>query len=135
MTATRASTFFGKTTELVRTAKTATHLERIILQIVQYKVGLDALLHVAVLGYAVVMHISLDQILPSALVLLIASVPVALPATFTLTTPLGAQELARSGILVNCLSAGISVHRLLSVKCSQQQGIDKISTRYACFLI
>jgi magnesium-transporting ATPase (P-type) len=56
------------------------------------------------------MNISLEQILPSALVLLIASVPVALPSSFTLTTSLGAQELARSGILVNCLSAGISVY-------------------------
>jgi H+-transporting ATPase len=55
------------------------------------------------------MHISLDQILPFALVLLIASVPVALPATFILTTSLGAKELAKSGILVTRLSAGISV--------------------------
>jgi len=43
-----------------------------------------------------------------ALVLLIASVPVALPATFILTTALGAQKLAKSGILVTRLSSGIS---------------------------
>ena len=73
-------------------------------------VGLDALLLVVFLGYVVVMHISLDQILPFARELLIASVPVALPATFTLTTSLGSQKLARSGILVIRLSAGISVH-------------------------
>jgi H+-transporting ATPase len=60
--------------------------------------------------YAVVMRISLDQILPFALVLLIASVPVALPATFTLTTSLDAQKLAwRASFLVIRLSAGISV--------------------------
>jgi hypothetical protein len=52
---------------------------------------------IAALGYVVVMHIGLDQILRFALVLLVASVPVALPATFTLTAPLGAQELTRSG--------------------------------------
>ena len=44
-----------------------------------------------------------------ALVLLIASVPVALPATFILTTSLGAQKLAKSGIQVTRLSSGISV--------------------------
>jgi len=72
-------------------------------------VGLDALLLVVFLGYVVVMHISLDQILPFARELLIASVPVALPATFILTTSLGAQKLAKSGILVTRLSSGISV--------------------------
>jgi H+-transporting ATPase len=56
VTAIVASTFFGKSAKLVRTAKTASHLERIILQIVLYMVGLDTLLLVAVLGYAVVMH-------------------------------------------------------------------------------
>ena len=44
------------------------------------------LLLAAVLGYALIMHISLDQNLPFARVLLIALVPMALPATFTLTT-------------------------------------------------
>ena len=120
-TATGASTFFGKTAELVRTAKTASHLERIILQIVQYLVGLDTLLLVAVLGYAFVMHISLAEILPFTLVLLIASVPVALPATFTLTTSLGAQELARSGILVTRLSA-IEEAAGMDVLCSDKTG-------------
>ncbi len=121
VTATGASTFFGKTAELVRTAKTASHLERIILQIVRYLVGLDALLFVAVLGFAVVMHISLAEILPFALVLLIASVPVALPATFTLTTSLGAQELARNGILVTRLSA-IEEAAGMDVLCSDKTG-------------
>ena len=105
----------------MRTAKTASHLERIILQIVRYLVGLDALLLVAVLGYAVVMRISLAEILPFALVLLIASIPVALPATFTLTTSLGAQELARSGILVTRLSA-IEEAAGMDVLCSDKTG-------------
>jgi H+-transporting ATPase len=74
--------------------------KRHISQLICYKV----LAHCACRG-----HISLDQILPFALVLLIASVPVALPATFILTTSLGAQKLARSGTLVTRLSAGISV--------------------------
>jgi H+-transporting ATPase len=78
--------------ERVCTTKAASHLKRIILQIVQYMVGRRCLLFVAVLGSVAVMHISLDQILPFALLLLIASVPVALPAAFTLTTFLGAQK-------------------------------------------
>lgn len=119
--ATGASTSFGRTAELVRTAKTSSHLERLILQIVRYLLGLDGFLFIAVLGYAVVMHISFAEILPFALVLLIASVPVALPATFTLTTSLGAQELAHSGILVTRLSA-IEEAAGMDVLCTDKTG-------------
>ncbi len=121
VTATGASTAFGKAAELVRTAKTASHLQRIILQVVRYLVGLDVLLLVAVLGYAAVKHIGLAEILPFALVLLIASVPAALPATFTLTTSLGAQELARNGILVTRLSASEEAAGM-DVLCSDKTG-------------
>jgi len=41
-----------------------------------------------------------------ALTALLATVPVALPATFTLSAALGAQRLARHGVLVTRLSAG-----------------------------
>ena len=44
VTATGTRTFFGKTAELVRTAKTPSHLEAIILGIVRYLVALDVLL-------------------------------------------------------------------------------------------
>ena len=45
----------------------------------------------------------LGDTLPFALVLLVASVPAALPATFTLAQALGAQELAHRGVLVTRL--------------------------------
>ncbi len=45
------------------------------------------------------------EAVPFALILLIASVPVALPATFTLATALGSVELAKRGVLVTRLSA------------------------------
>ena len=47
----------------------------------------------------------LRDVLPFALILLVASVPIALPATFTLAMALGSIELARAGILVTQLSA------------------------------
>jgi len=51
---------------------------------------LDATLVAVVLVYALVAAIPLSEILPFALILLVASVPVALPATFTVATALGA---------------------------------------------
>ena len=104
-TATGAHTYFGKTAELVRMAKTKGHLERVIFAIVRSLVILDTLLVGAVLGYAFWAKVPLNDISPFALILLVASVPVALPATFTLATALGAQELARQGVLVTHLAA------------------------------
>jgi H+-transporting ATPase len=105
VTATGSRTTFGKTAEMVRTAKTASHLEEIVFTIVKYLVYADIGLAVIVILYAMVAHIAWHVILPFALILLVASVPVALPATFTLATALGSNELARKGVLVTRLSA------------------------------
>lgn len=105
VTSTGANTKFGKTAELVREAKTVTHLEEIIFSIVKYLVIADAVLVALVIGYAFYAQIAWHQILPFALIILVASVPVALPATFTLATALGAAELAKQGVLVTRLSA------------------------------
>jgi H+-transporting ATPase len=105
VTATGSRTSFGKTAELVRTARTAGHLQETIFTIVKYLVLMDAVLVAAVLAYGFVTGIAWGEILPFSLMLLIASVPVALPATFTLASALGTQELAHQGVLVTRLSA------------------------------
>ncbi|MGA8146469.1 MAG: plasma-membrane proton-efflux P-type ATPase [Gallionellaceae bacterium] len=105
VTATGASTDFGKTAELVRGARTASHLATLIVSIVKYLVTLDAILVTALLIYSWMNGIAISEVLPFALILLVASVPIALPATYTLATALGALELARNGVLVTRLSA------------------------------
>jgi H+-transporting ATPase len=121
VTATGTRTTFGKTAELVRLAKTGSHLETIIFRIVTALIILDATLVVAVLVYALAAAIPLGEILPFALILLVASVPVALPATFTVATALGALELARQGVLVTRLSA-IEEAAGMDVLCSDKTG-------------
>ncbi len=105
VTATGAHTCFGKTVELVRTARTASHLETLIVTIVKYLVALDVILVAALLLYSWTNGIAITAVLPFALILLVASVPIALPATYTLATALGALELAKCGVLVTRLSA------------------------------
>jgi len=105
VSATGARTTFGRTAELVRTAKTAGHLQEIIFSIVKYLVAVDAGLVAILLIYSFSTHMLLRDVLPFALMLLVASVPVALPATFTLAAALGTQELAKRGVLVSRLSA------------------------------
>ena len=105
VTATGSRTYFGKTAELVRSARTASHLEKLIFTIVRYLVVLDLVLIAALLIYALASGMPLTEVAPFALILLVASVPIALPATYTLATALGALELAKEGVLVTRLSA------------------------------
>ncbi|MDA8095032.1 MAG: plasma-membrane proton-efflux P-type ATPase [Betaproteobacteria bacterium] len=121
VTATGTRTFFGKTAELVGTARTVSHLQEIIFRIVRYMLILDAVMVAALLVYAPIAHLPWSDVLPFALILLVASVPVALPATFTLATALGALELARRGVLVTRLSA-IEEAAAMEVLCVDKTG-------------
>ncbi len=119
--ATGSRTFFGRTAELVRSAKTGSHLENIIFAIVKYMVAMDTVLAAVVFLYATAMRMPLTDTLPFVLILLVASVPVALPATFTLATALGAVELAGKGVLVTRLSA-IEEAAAMDMLCSDKTG-------------
>jgi H+-transporting ATPase len=121
VTATGAKTSFGKTTELVKTARAVSHLETIILEIVKYLVIIDVLLVAALLIFAFVVHLALLSVLPFALILLVASVPVALPATFTLAQALGAREMATRGVLITRLSA-IEEAASMDMLCTDKTG-------------
>ena len=105
VTATGAGTYFGRTAELVRVAKTASHLERLIFAIVRWLLAFDATLVAGLVVFAAVLPLPWSDILPFSLMLLVAAVPAALPATFTLATALGARELAANGVLVTHLGA------------------------------
>ncbi|CAB1130028.1 Pirin [Candidatus Hydrogenisulfobacillus filiaventi] len=121
VTATGARTYFGKTAVLVQTARTLSHLESLIFRIVRWLVGLDGLLVMAVLMVAAVDRQPLLAVLPFSLMLLVASVPVALPATFTLAQALGAKDLAAHGVLVTRLSA-IEEAATMDVLCTDKTG-------------
>jgi len=121
VTATGQHTYFGKTAELVKTAKTASHLQEIIFAIIKYLLIFDAVLVGALLVYAGFAHLPWPEVLPFALILLVASVPVALPATFTVATALGALDMSRQGVLVTRLSA-IEEAAAMDVLCTDKTG-------------
>lgn len=103
--ATGIHSFYGKTAEIVRLAKIPSHLETTIFQIIRYLVSFDVFLIFSLLLYSFYFHLPFQELLPFSLLLLVAAVPIALPATFTLATALGSLELAKSGVLVTRLSA------------------------------
>src|SRR5579863_6735805 len=119
--ATGQHTYFGRTAELVKTAKTASHLQEIIFAIVKYLVILDAVLVAALLAYAGFASLPWSEVLPFALILLVASVPVALPGMFTISTALGALDMSHHGVLVTRLSA-IEEAAAMDVLCTDKTG-------------
>ncbi|MHB8237381.1 MAG: plasma-membrane proton-efflux P-type ATPase [Acidithiobacillus ferrivorans] len=121
VTATGARSYFGKTAELVRGAGAKSHLEELVLSIVRYLIIMDVVLVAAILIYAAAYHISLAEILPFALILLVASVPVALPATFTLATAIASLHLVHRGVLVTRLAA-VEEAAAMSDLCSDKTG-------------
>ncbi|WP_298289288.1 plasma-membrane proton-efflux P-type ATPase [Thiomonas sp.] len=105
VTATGAHTYFGHTAELVRTSSAPSHMQRTIFAIVKRLVVFDAVLVALVVAFALWHHLPLLDTAVFALMLLVASVPVALPATYTLATAVSGQRLAHQGVLVTRLPA------------------------------
>jgi H+-transporting ATPase len=105
VSATGSHTFFGRTAELVRTSNAPSHMQRTIFAIVKRLVVFDAALVLLVLVYAGLHHLPLADTAVFSLMLLVASVPVALPATYTLATAISSLQLARQGVLVTRLPA------------------------------
>lgn len=121
VTATGARSYFGRTAELVSTARAPGNLQKLIFGFVQALLVLDAVLVVAVLGDGFARHIGLAQLLPFAVILVVAAVPIALPTTFTLASALGSRELAQRGVLVTRLAA-IEEAASMEVLCSDKTG-------------
>jgi H+-transporting ATPase len=103
---TGANTYFGKTAELVKIAKPKSHQEQIMSAIVKYAmyIGIAALAFV-VLDAALTQGVDVLTVVTFALIFLMGSVPVALPAVFAIVLAVGAMQLAKEGALVTRLNS------------------------------
>ena len=105
VTATGARTKFGRTAELVRTAHVESSQQKAVLRVVRNLAMFNGVIIVMLVGYSYALKLPLDEIIPLVLTAVLASIPVALPATFTLAAALGARALAHLGVLPTRLSA------------------------------
>jgi H+-transporting ATPase len=105
VTATGTRTYFGRTAELVRVAHAAGSEQRAVFDVVRDIAAVNGAIVVLLLAYTHLAGMPLVQVIPLVLTAILASIPVALPATFTLAAALGAQALAARGVLLTRLSA------------------------------
>ncbi len=121
VTATGARTTFGRTAELVRTAHVVSSQQRAVLRVVRNLAVFNGFAIAVLVAYAVAVRLAPGQIVPLVLTAVLASIPVALPATFTLAAALGARALAKRGVLPTRLSA-VDEAATMDVLCSDKTG-------------
>lgn len=105
VTLTGIYTKFGKTIELVKTAKPKSHINEVIAKVVKWLILIVGALLMVALIVSFIRGINLLEILPLMLVLLLGAIPVALTAMFTVCMALGSKELVKQGVLVTRLNA------------------------------
>ena len=121
VTATGARTKFGRTAELVRTAHVESTQQRAVLKIVRNLAIFNSLVILAMGAYAYTHAMPWSEIIPLLLTSILAAIPVALPATFTLAAAVGARALAKLGVLPTRLTA-VDEAASIDVLCSDKTG-------------
>ena len=119
--ATGVRTKFGRTAELVRTAYVVSTQQKAVFRVVRNLAGFNGTVTALLMVYAYEIGMPMSEAIPLALISVLASVPVALPATFTLATAIGAQALTRAGVLPTRLSA-VDEAASLDVLCMDKTG-------------
>src|SRR5271169_5164650 len=121
VTATGVRTKFGRTAELVRTAQVTSSEQKAVLRVVRNLAIFKSVIIVMLVAYAYKLAMPLAEVIPLVLTAILASIPVALPATFTLAAALGARALAHLGVLPTRLSA-VDEAATIDVLCMDKTG-------------
>ncbi len=119
--ATGANTFFGKTAKLVSTAKSVSHFQRAVLTIGDYLIYLSLALAAVLILAMLIRGAAFLTLLQFALILIIAAIPVAMPAVLSVTMAIGAMALAKMKAIVTRLES-IEEMAGLDILCSDKTG-------------
>ncbi len=103
--ATGAHTYFGKTAQLVQEAHTDSHFQKAVLKIGNYLIVLALVLVTLIIIVALFRHDPILETLQFALVLTVASIPVAMPTVLSVTMAVGARKLSQKKAIVSRLVA------------------------------
>lgn len=121
VTATGMQTYFGKTAGLVQKAQSVSHFQRAVLRIGNFLILTTVGLVVLIALVALLRHDALLVTIQFALILTVASIPVALPAVLSVTMAVGAERLARMKAIVSRL---VSIEEMagMDLLCSDKTG-------------
>ena len=114
-------TYFGRTAKLVQQARTKSNLEAAVLKVGNFLIFSAFALAIILVVFEFMRGLNILNLLEFVLVLIIASVPVAMPAVLSVTMALGAYALSRKKAIVSHLE---SIEELsgVDVLCSDKTG-------------
>ncbi|MBI3896148.1 MAG: plasma-membrane proton-efflux P-type ATPase [Acidobacteria bacterium] len=121
VTATGSKTYSGRAAELVRIAHAASTEQAAILAATRNLAVMNGTVAVLILVYAYATALPPADLIRLALTALLATIPVALPATFTLSAAFSAQVVAEHGVLLTRLSAAHEA-AAMDVLCADKTG-------------
>lgn len=119
--ATGEKTFFGKTAKLVSTAKSVSHFQKAVLNIGDYLIYLSIALATILIVVQLERGDGFLQVLQFTLILVVAAIPVAMPAVLSVTMAVGAMSLAKFKAIVTSLEA-IEEMAGMDILCSDKTG-------------
>ena len=121
VTKTGSETYFGKTAKLVSKAKSVSHFQRAVLNIGDYLIYLSLGLAALLLLVMLFRGAGILTLVQFVLILIVAAIPVAMPAVLSVTMALGAMSLAKKKAIVTRLES-IEEMAGMDVLCSDKTG-------------
>ncbi|NOY69388.1 MAG: plasma-membrane proton-efflux P-type ATPase [Deltaproteobacteria bacterium] len=121
VTATGMDTFFGHTAKLVSAARSVSHFQKAVLTIGDFLIYICIALVSVLILVGLYRHLPLIELAQFALILTIASIPVAMPAVLSVTMAVGALALSKLKAIVSRLES-IEEIAGISVLCSDKTG-------------
>jgi H+-transporting ATPase len=121
VTSTGSETFFGRTARLVESAGAVSHFQKAVLAIGDYLIYLSLALVSLLVLVQLFRHAPLFELVQFALILTVASIPVAMPAVLSVTMAVGALALSRMKAIVSRLQS-IEEMAGIDILCSDKTG-------------
>ena len=121
VSATGARTKFGQTANLVEQAKTVSHFQKAVLTIGDYLIYVSLALVVILILFQLHRDAPWLELVQFALILTVASIPVAMPAVLSMTMAVGAAVLSKHKAIVTRLES-IEEMASMDVLCSDKTG-------------
>lgn len=119
--ATGSATVFGRTAELAELEPPPSHLQQAVVSIGKYLIFVALALVAVIIAVSLLRGTSVTTTLEFALVVTIASVPVALPAVLSVTMAVGARHLAKREAVVSHLPA-VEEMASVDILCADKTG-------------
>ncbi|HKJ46812.1 MAG TPA: plasma-membrane proton-efflux P-type ATPase [Balneolales bacterium] len=118
---TGTDTFFGKTAQLVSGKQQPSHFQKAVLNIGDYLIQISLVLVVILIIVQLFRGASFLHLMQFALILTVASIPVAMPAVLSVTMAVGAKSLSKMKAIVSRLE---SVEEMagMDILCSDKTG-------------